>query len=572
MIKLNESLVTEDGIVNWVNSNNGVLHTRKISNINRINFSECPENTLVCLTGYPNIIDVFFNKIMNKFSNKIILITLETDFFPMKDEYLNHPLLYHWFTWNKQKSHDKLTSIPIGLNYDRHNNSLKTFLNSKNEILKRDKLFAVNLSTSSNPERIKLIETAKNKWSNFCTHIDNIPFLNTYIGKSLIEGRIKIDVTNPKCYSILSQYKFILSPPGAGIDCHRTWEALYCGTIPIIIESSINELYIDLPVLIVPSWNVISKEFLETKYVEIQENIKNNKYNMNKLYLKFWTNEINNKKLKPHLNLWSNEINKTQFLEGISQKNDNKVPIHFITYGNHRFRESKSRLLKEAKDFGSFKTITGYGPEFMSREFMEKFKDILSLPRGGGYWIWRPILLLQKLNEINDGEYLVYLDAGCKLNPYGKKRFYEYIDMLKESDYGIMSFQMSGKIGTGNLERENVWTNSEIFKYLNVPVNGEFGNSGQYLGGILVMKKNQHLLKIINLLIKALYDDPLMYTDHYTQNQHPQFKENRHEQSLFSLLRKIHGSIVLDGDESFILPFGGHESMKYPFWAARIKG
>ena len=81
-----------------------------------------------------------------------------------------------------------------------------------------------------------------------------------------------------------------------------------------------------------------------------------------------------------------------------------------------------------------------------------------------------------------------------------------------------------------------------------------------------------HLLKIINLLIKALYDDPLMYTDHYTQNQHPQFKENRHEQSLFSLLRKIHGSIVLDGDESFILPFGGQESMKYPFWASRIKG
>ena len=58
----------------------------------------------------------------------------------------------------------------------------------------------------------------------------------------------------------------------------------------------------------------------------------------------------------------------------------------------------------------------------------------------------------------------------------------------------------------------------------------------------------------------------------HSQNQHPQFKENRHEQSLFSLLRKMHGSIVLDGDESFIVPFGGQESMKYPFWASRIKG
>ena len=36
MINIQEQLVSEDGIANWVNSNNGVLHTRKISNINNI--------------------------------------------------------------------------------------------------------------------------------------------------------------------------------------------------------------------------------------------------------------------------------------------------------------------------------------------------------------------------------------------------------------------------------------------------------------------------------------------------------------------------------------------------------
>ena len=76
MIDLNEPFVTEDGIVNWVNSNNGVLHTRKVSNLNNINLSECPLFTLVCLTGYPQIVDIFFNKIINNFCNKIILITL----------------------------------------------------------------------------------------------------------------------------------------------------------------------------------------------------------------------------------------------------------------------------------------------------------------------------------------------------------------------------------------------------------------------------------------------------------------------------------------------------------------
>ena len=46
----------------------------------------------------------------------------------MKDEYLNHPLLHHWFTWNKQYEHPKLTCIPIGLNLDRHLKPMLEFL------------------------------------------------------------------------------------------------------------------------------------------------------------------------------------------------------------------------------------------------------------------------------------------------------------------------------------------------------------------------------------------------------------------------------------------------------------
>ena len=37
--------------------------------------------------------------------------------------------------------------------------------------------------------------------------------------------------------SELSSYKFALSPEGNGIDCHRTWECLYLGVIPIVKKS-----------------------------------------------------------------------------------------------------------------------------------------------------------------------------------------------------------------------------------------------------------------------------------------------------------------------------------------------
>ena len=51
-------------------------------------------------------------------------------------------------------------------------------------------------------------------------------------------------------------------------------------------------------------------------------------------------------------------------------------------------------------------------------------------------------------------------------------------------------------------------------------------------------------------------------------NQHPGFKDNRHDQSILSLVRKIHGSIELKDETLSHLP----ESKKWPIWAKRYKG
>jgi hypothetical protein len=87
---------------------------------------------------------------------------------------------------------------------------------------------------------------------------------------------------------------------------------------------------------------------------------------------------------------------------------------------------------------------------------------------------------------------------------------------------------------------------------------------------VLIIQKNDHAMKTIDLFLKALEDDPLMFSDHYNNKQQEQyFRDNRHDQSISSLIRKIHGSVVIDGDESWMPPFGKGESLKYPFWATR---
>lgn len=37
-------------------------------------------------------------------------------------------------------------------------------------------------------------------------------------------------------YSVLRESLFVIAPPGNGPDTHRTWEALYCGAVPVVLK------------------------------------------------------------------------------------------------------------------------------------------------------------------------------------------------------------------------------------------------------------------------------------------------------------------------------------------------
>lgn len=85
----------------------------------------------------------------------------------------------------------------------------------------------------------------------------------------------------------MTEYAFVLSPFGNGMDCHRTWEALLCGCIPIVRTSVFNELFEGLPVLIVENWSDISLQLLVTTLSDFKDKQKEFKYE--KLELAYYT-------------------------------------------------------------------------------------------------------------------------------------------------------------------------------------------------------------------------------------------------------------------------------------------
>jgi hypothetical protein len=240
--------------------------------------------------------------------------------------------------------------------------------------------------------------------------------------------------------------------------------------------------------------------------------------------------------------------------------------IHLITYGDNKYSESKKRIYNQAKSLGWFDAITLYSPEDLDEEFKEKFKDILELPRGGGYWIWKPYIIKKHMDMISDNDILIYIDAGCYINPAGVKRFNEYIEMLNNREEGCISFQMSQ-------HKEKAWTTKEIFEHFNINNDSDdILETGQIMATIKMFKKNANAVNIVSAWLNALYRNPLVFTDHYNKNnQCDGFIDNRHDQSVCSIICKLYKTIVIEDETYFENGFGDEVSLKYPLWATKIR-
>lgn len=115
------------------------------------------------------------------------------------------------------------------------------------------------------------------------------------------------------------------------------------------------------------------------------------------------------------------------------------MKIHFLTFSNTSYMNTE-RIISEAKKF-PFDTLQSIS-EFDIQEFFNKHLNFINRNKSGfGLWIWKPKIILDKLNLIDDGDVLVYCDAGMHLNSKGLTRYIEYIDILESKD--MLTFSLN---------------------------------------------------------------------------------------------------------------------------------
>ncbi len=215
----------------------------------------------------------FFIKKHPYITNPYVLITHNSDlavpgrFAGM----LSDSKILSWYGQNIEGyKHPKLIHLPIGLaNRSWEHGSIEKVSKIRTQMQKisRDQLVYLNISVGTYPkERTQVYEMFKDK--AFCLDSGSKPF----------EEYLKD----------LASCRFVLSPRGNGIDCHRTWEALYLGSIPILKTSDLDPLYEGLPVVIVEDWGLVTEEFLEKAYNKMLLT----DYNFEKLVPEYWYNEF----------------------------------------------------------------------------------------------------------------------------------------------------------------------------------------------------------------------------------------------------------------------------------------
>ena len=226
----------------------------------------------------------FFQSLHSSIHAPYILITHNSDFSPIYrktrtglldttdlSRYLNDARLVAWFAQNIDYVHPKLKPIPIGLanSYWPHGNvdNFKNALKGIPRQVERSVLLYLNIDVKTNPaERKPIVDLLSRQ-----------PFVYHASAKP------------PADYlQEMKQYRYILCPPGNGTDCHRAWEALLLGCIPVIQHSLLDDLFKDLPVIFIDDWAEITQAFLEKKYAELQ----NQSHRLEKIYADYWIDLI----------------------------------------------------------------------------------------------------------------------------------------------------------------------------------------------------------------------------------------------------------------------------------------
>ena len=222
-----------------------------------------------------------------------------------------------------------------------------------------------------------------------------------------------------------------------------------------------------------------------------------------------------------------------------------KKKIIFFSFATKDLSISADRLRIQTSNtefYDDIKILSEVDIDKKGKKILSNFTN----KRGYGYWFWKPYLILKIFKNMNEGDILHYADVGCHINANGFKRFNKYIKILNKDKKGILAFQYY-PLKNKNLDKvifpqrqEYKYTKADLLNFFDCKNKKKITETNQFWAGSFFMKKNsfskvflKKWLKIFEKNYELIDDSPSKIKNHID------FIENRHDQSVFSLLCKV---------------------------------
>lgn len=224
------------------------------------------------------LIDRFFQEVHPRIQVRYKLVTHNSD--ATVDErlvgYVDEKII-QWYAQNNTISHPKVVPIPIGLEnlHYQANGIIRHFDELRQGGVagrKKDRiLFGFSIQTN---------------------RLEREP-VHRLLASHRCADEIRTRLPGKRYLKTLSNYKFVASPPGHGMDTHRTWEAMYLGVVPIVKHSVATAYFhqrLGLPLWIVGEWRELESVdecCLRDKYEQMAS-----EFDASPLFMDYWIRKV----------------------------------------------------------------------------------------------------------------------------------------------------------------------------------------------------------------------------------------------------------------------------------------
>lgn len=201
------------------------------------------------------------------------------------------------------------------------------------------------------------------------------------------------------------------------------------------------------------------------------------------------------------------------------------MAIHLVTFATPAFYASQRRLERSARKFG-VSVVHSYNFETIKKSpFYDQYRQILDLPRGAGYWLWKPYIILETLKQLRQEDVLLYLDSD----------FIVVGDLIPFCD--LCTVYDPIVLVTDHGHRNSEMTRRDCFYYMECD-DERYSRAEQVTAGCQLYKKTARSLSFVGKYLELCCDQRLLLDgpNHCGLPNLDGFIDHRHDQSVLSLL------------------------------------